>query len=90
MEEVPAAEGAKGTVIVEGGTEYDTRIHEALARIFIVARSDVIIDSATALASRLNKFIRLRAQLGKGMAPDERIIEFRKAEREFGRSYDEN
>lgn len=80
---IPPSEQSKGTVILEGRSEHDSTLDEAYTRLLIVARSDALIDDASRLTTKLNDFIRLRAEYGAGNIPNEIIREFRLAERNF-------
>jgi len=85
FEIVPATPESKGTVLVEGRNAFDAAVDEAYTRLMIVAGSEEIIEEAGQLTTRLNDFIRIRAERGKGNVPNLVIREFREAERRFAR-----
>lgn len=83
FEVVDANETSKGAVVVEGRTEYDQRLDEALSRLMIVVHSEPLIKAAIGRASDLNEFLRERATLGRGRVSSSRIHELRNKERNF-------
>lgn len=82
-EEVHPTEQSKGTIIIEGGAEYQAAIDEAYARIMIVADSDAITEAALSLSRELGVLLRERVRKGKGMISNETVRASREEEMKF-------
>ncbi|WP_157987377.1 hypothetical protein [Jiangella endophytica] len=83
FETVPPSDVSKGTVLVEGRQPYDAAMDEAVSRLLIVTGSATVIEEADRLRRRINEFMVIRAEYGRGAIPNEVIREFRDAEHRF-------
>jgi hypothetical protein len=83
FEVIPPSEQSKGTVLAEGRDKLDAALDEAFCRLLVVVASAQVIDEANRLTTRLNDFVAIRAQYGRGNIPTEIIRDFRAAEQRF-------
>jgi hypothetical protein len=80
---VDATTESKGTVIFAGGSDLQAALSDAYARLLILVDSERVHEAARTMASLNNRFVRLRAQVGKGMVPNEILNACRSAETTF-------
>ena len=82
-------DGSLGVPVIGGGSDYWTRVEDALARLELLKPSAQVHEAAEAIRSAFWDFARARAALGHSRLPTDDLVTLRQAEQDFIRAVQE-